>query len=345
MCQNLFCPIPAILAFLKDFPISSRPVRRDKIMLLHFVFYKMSPFVKMVIFRQIIRQAIRNKNGLFQATPFARQTRFSSSQTTEDFYSVKQLLGTSVDENGLLASTRGWISGIRMQKENTFVDLVDGSSFRHLQVVFKTDSVDPQSIVYGSAVEVRGKLMPSQHPKQTVELISQDVCVVGTNFLSEFPIKAKVHKTHEGDYLRNEALTHRHRTHAGGSMLKIRNRATMAYHEFFQRRGFLLVNTPILTTNNCEGAGEVFRVVTKGEEIPDEDGNVESYFKRDVHLTVSGQLHLEAFSQGLSKVYTFGPTFRADSTSSRFHLSEFYMVEAEAAFIDNISVRGNEERP
>ena len=295
----------------------------------------------MVIFRQIFRRAVRIQNGPFQGTRFVQTNRFSSNQTTDTFnyFSVKQLLASSVDENGLLASTKGWISGIRLQKENTFVDVVDGSSFRHLQVFFRTEDVDPESIVYGSAVEVRGKLVPSHHPMQKVELHCHEVIVVGTNVPWDFPIKASTrHKSHDGDYLRNEALAHRHRTHAGGSMLKIRNRATMAYHEFFQKRGFLLVNTPILTSNDCEGAGEVFRVVTKGDDIPDEEGNVESYFKRDVYLTVSGQLHLEAFSQGLSKVYAFGPTFRADSTTSRFHLSEFYMVEAELSFIDNITV-------
>ena len=321
-----------------------------------------------MIFRQIFSRAIKSRHEARVGFRSCLQSRFLADEANDvdvkepGFFNqlldssldatpaeipvttVKQLLDSAVDDAGLEATARGWISGVRSQKENTFVDIVDGSSFRHLQVVFKSDFVDPDSIVYGSAVRVSGRLQPSNHPMQKVELIGRDVQVIGTNDPAEFPIKAKVHKTHDGDYLRNEALTHRHRTHAGGSMLKIRNRATMAYHEFFQNRGFLLVNTPILTSNDCEGAGEVFRVVAKGDDDVDEDGKTESYFKRDVHLTVSGQLHLEAFAQGLSKVYTFGPTFRADSTTSRFHLSEFYMVEAEVAFVDTISVRRRENR-
>ena len=296
-----------------------------------------------MIFRQIRSRALSVKNELCRGCRYFFPPRCFTDGASESEInpaSVRQLLETIVDDSGSPAAVRGWICGIRSQKDNTFVDIVDGSSFRHLQVVFKTEAVDPESIVYGSSVFVRGTLVPSHHPMQKVELSGEDVLVIGNNDPVDFPIKAKVHKTHDGDYLRNEALAHRHRTHAGGSMLKIRNRATMAYHEFFQKRGFLLVNTPVLTSNDCEGAGEVFRVVAKGDgETVDEEGRAETYFKRDVYLTVSGQLHLEAFAQGLSKVYTFGPTFRADSTTSRFHLSEFYMVEAEVAFINSIAVR------
>ena len=296
-----------------------------------------------MIFRQIRSRALSVKNELCRGRrEFFPARSFADGAPESEIASVKQLLESIVEDSGSPAAVRGWICGIRSQKDNTFVDIVDGSSFRHLQVVFKTEAVDPESIVYGSSVFVRGTLVPSHHPMQKVELSAsgEDIRVIGNNDPAEFPIKAKVHKTHDGDYLRNEALAHRHRTHAGGSMLKIRNRATMAYHEFFQSRGFLLVNTPVLTSNDCEGAGEVFRVVAKGDgDTVDEEGRVETYFKRDVHLTVSGQLHLEAFAQGLSKVYTFGPTFRADSTTSRFHLSEFYMVEAELTFINSIAVR------
>jgi len=260
---------------------------------------------------------------------------FSQDSANYPIYSVRQLLEASVPETGVEAVVNGWISGHRRQKDNTFVDIVDGSCFKHLQVVVKSDHVQAESILFGSSVRVEGELRLSTHPKQRVEMHCREMRVVGANDTLEYPIKVKM--KHDGEYLRNEGLTHRHRTNAGAAMLKIRNRAMLAYHEAFQSRGFLHVNAPVLTANDCEGAGEVFQVKATDDGVLDEDGKPKQFFKKDVFLTVSGQLHLEALVHGLSKVYTFGPTFRADNTTSRFHLSEFYMIEAEQAFLHSVA--------
>lgn len=259
------------------------------------------------------------------------------SETVTDnrqVFTVKNLLEASVDGSGLNASVYGWISGHRKQKENTFVDVVDGSCFRHLQVVLRSNAFDSKTIDYGASVAVHGKLLPSNHPKQNVEFLGEKVEVIGNSDADVYPIKVKVR--HDPEYIRNSALPYRHRTNAGAAMLKVRNAASMAFHDFFQKDNFLLVNTPLITSNDCEGAGEVFRLHASGDGEKGEDGIPRTYFHKDVYLTVSGQLHLEAMVQGLRKVYTFGPTFRADGTSSRVHLAEFYMIEAEMAFITTV---------
>lgn len=189
----------------------------------------------------------------------------------------------------------------------------------------------------GCSVITKGTLTTS--PRGQLELKAENLSVCGKCVVSDgYPFAPR--KQYTPEYIR-QYLQFRPRTNKFGSLLRVRNAAAFAINDFFNKTGFTLIHTPILTANDCEGAGEVFKVIPDNAELiksmkredlsPDE-----TYFNNKVFLTVSGQLHLEAAVYGLSKVYTFGPTFRAENARSRLHLSEFYMVEAELAFCDKL---------
>ncbi|XP_008291261.1 asparaginyl-tRNA synthetase [Stegastes partitus] len=229
---------------------------------------------------------------------------------------------------GASVKVQGWVRSVRPQKANLFLHVNDGSSLQPLQVVASPELNDPL-LTFGSAVEVTGILKKSPHKKQSVELEADQILVVGECDPVDFPFKIK--ERHGLEYIRQYPHL-RCRTNAFSSLLRIRSEATTAIHSYFKENDFVQIHTPIITSNDCEGAGELFQVEPSGPEIVED----EYFFSVPTFLTVSGQLHLEVISGAFSRVYTFGPTFRAENSQSRRHLAEFYMVEAEISFTQSI---------
>uniref|UniRef100_A0A663LIB5 asparagine--tRNA ligase n=1 Tax=Athene cunicularia TaxID=194338 RepID=A0A663LIB5_ATHCN len=198
----------------------------------------------------------------------------------------------------------------------------DGSSLENLQVV-ADPSLENRDLTFGSAVEVQGKLVKSPHKMQNMELKAETIRVVGPCDIWSFPLKMK--ERHPLEYVRQ--FPHlRCRNNTLGSLLRIRSEATAAIHSFFQDNGYVHIHTPIITSNDCEGAGDLFQIEVKKTH----------FFNVPAFLTVSGQLHLEVMSGAFTHVFTFGPTFRAENSQSRRHLAEFYMVEAELSFTESL---------
>jgi asparaginyl-tRNA synthetase len=236
---------------------------------------------------------------------------------------------------------RGWVRTRRDSKAGlSFIHLSDGSGFAPLQLVANGELTNYESevkrLTTGCALTARGTLVASQGKGQTVELVPREITVVGwVDDPETYPMQAKQHSM---EYLR-EVGHLRPRTHLTGAITRVRNTLAYAVHRFFQQEGFYWVHTPIITANDCEGAGEMFRVSTLDAMNPPRtpDGKVDysqDFFGREAHLTVSGQLNVECYALALSKVYTFGPTFRAENSNTRRHLAEFWMIEPEVAFND-----------
>ncbi|XP_074191806.1 asparaginyl-tRNA synthetase isoform X2 [Rhinolophus sinicus] len=241
--------------------------------------------------------------------------------------SVRDALG-SQNTNGERVKVQGWIRSVRSQKEVLFLHVNDGSSLENLQVVADS-SFDSRELAFGSSVEVQGQLIKSPSKRQNVELKAEKIEVVGNCNAKTFPFKYK--ERHPLEYLRQYPHL-RCRTNVLGSILRVRSEATAAIHSFFKDRGFVHIHTPIITSNDCEGAGELFQVEPSSKmKLPEEN-----FFDVPAFLTVSGQLHLEVMSGAFTRVFTFGPTFRAENSQSRRHLAEFYMVEAEMSFIESL---------
>lgn len=244
-------------------------------------------------------------------------------------------------QTGTRAVVRGWVRTRRDSKAGfSFVHLHDGSCFDPLQVVAPTDLPNYESdilkITAGCSLIAEGELVQSQGKGQTVELQASSIRVVGwVEDPDTYPVSAK---RHTFEYLRTVAHL-RPRTNTFGAVARVRHTMAQAIHRFFHERGFLWVHTPMITTSDAEGAGELFRVSTLDlVNLPRaEDGNVDfsaDFFGRPAFLTVSGQLNVEAYCLALSKVYTFSPTFRAENSNTSRHLSEFWMMEPEIAFAD-----------
>ncbi|CAB0008583.1 unnamed protein product [Nesidiocoris tenuis] len=228
-------------------------------------------------------------------------------------------------------AVKGWVSSLRKMKDTLFVDVLDGSSCRPLQiVVLKAEA--PDNLQCGCSIEASGDLVENQNAQ--TEMQNAELSVVGPcNLEDGYPFAPR--KRYTSDYVR-QFLHLRHRYSGYNSLLRIRNEATLAVHSYYKEKGYINVHTPILTSNDCEGAGETFvadkfRPTGKGREK-----GPTGFFDDDAYLTVSGQLHLEVAARGLSQVYTFGPTFRAENSKSRLHLSEFYMLEAETTMLQTL---------
>ena len=229
-------------------------------------------------------------------------------------------------------SVNGWVKTKRDSKIGiSFIQINDGSCLGNLQLVAKSNLLNYDQILKltpGCAVTVKGKLVKSIGKKQSVEL--QVISISLLNLIknpSVYPIQPKFHTL---DYLRG--LPHlRQRTKTFGSINRVRSKLSYLFHKFFYENDFELINTPIITSNDCEGGGSLFSINNK---------NKENFFNEEAYLTVSGQLHLESFALSLSNVYTFGPTFRAENSNTSRHLAEFWMLEAEIAFygIDEIVI-------
>ncbi|XP_063807381.1 asparaginyl-tRNA synthetase [Pseudophryne corroboree] len=243
--------------------------------------------------------------------------------------SVREALG-KVDGDTKNIKVQGWVRSVRAQKEVLFLHVNDGSSLESLQIVAEP-SLRNRAISFGSSVEVHGTLVNSAGKKQKVELRADEIRVIGECDTTDFPFKIKEH--HPPEYLRQ--FPHlRCRTNTFGSLLRIRSEATAAIQDYFRSNGYVHIHTPVITSNDCEGAGELFQVeATNRVPAPGDDAG---FFGVPAFLTVSGQLHLEVMSGGLARVFTFGPTFRAENSQSRRHLAEFYMVEAEISFTESL---------
>src|SRR6516165_1774683 len=233
---------------------------------------------------------------------------------------------------------QGWIRTRRDSKDFSFIELNDGSSLRSLQVIARNslpNYAEIQRLTTGASVRVKGALIASQGKGQKWELVADKIDIVGLADES-YPLQKK---EHTAEFLREIAHL-RPRSNLFGCVFRVRSRLAFAVHQFFQDRGFLYVHTPIITGSDCEGAGELFRVSTidiKNPPRKNEDIDyAQDFFARQTYLTVSGQLEAEAFACALSKVYTFGPTFRAENSNTSRHASEFWMIEPEMAFCDLI---------
>lgn len=235
----------------------------------------------------------------------------------------------------------GWVKTRRDSKGVHFVQINDGSCFDDLQVVIPADTIEEQTlkrITIGTCVRFSGTLVESPAPGQRVELQAKAVEIYGEADATTYPIQKKGASF---EFLREVAHL-RPRTNTFGAVFRVRNELSWAIHKFFHERGFLYIHTPIITSNDCEGAGSLFRVTTLDlENPPKKEGQLdwsEDFFARPTYLTVSGQLNVEAFALALTNVYTFGPTFRAENSNTPRHLAEFWMIEPEMAFCD---IEGN----
>ncbi len=228
----------------------------------------------------------------------------------------------------------GWVRTVRVSKGGfSFITLNDGSSQSGIQVVAdeNLDNYESQikHLSAGCAVRVEGELVESPAKGQRVEVHASSVQVVGWADADKYPIQPKKHTF---EFLRTQAHL-RARTNTFGAVMRVRNALSAAVHEFFQSRGFIYLHTPIITPSDCEGAGELFRVTAGGQDdSPSRAERGGDFFARPTYLTVSGQLEAEAYACALGRVYTFGPTFRAENSNTPRHLAEFWMIEPEMAF-------------
>ncbi|HZV82723.1 MAG TPA: asparagine--tRNA ligase [Geobacteraceae bacterium] len=233
-------------------------------------------------------------------------------------------------------AVKGWVRSVRAGREVAFIALNDGSCLASLQVVAEAGMAGFDEVCRlgtGSAVIVHGVLRQSPAAGQSVELAAERVELIGPADES-YPLQKK---RHSFEYLRTIAHL-RPRTNTFGAVFRLRSSLAQAVHRFFAERGFLYVQTPIITANDCEGAGELFRVTTLDPSHPPlSDGKVDfdaDFFGQPTGLTVSGQLEGELFAQAFSDIYTFGPTFRAENSNTARHAAEFWMIEPEMAFAD-----------
>lgn len=247
---------------------------------------------------------------------------------------IKEILDKKDELIDKEITVSGWIRNHRPQKEFGFIDFSDGTCFKHLQIVYENtlpDFMKIAKLLVGCALEVRGILVKSSG-NQDVEVKAKEIKVLG-NCPEDYPIQPK---RHTNEFLREQAYL-RARTNMFQAVFRIRSLAAQAIHKYFGDRGYVYVNTPIITANDCEGAGEMFQVTTLDLERVAKNGEVDyskDFFSKPTGLTVSGQLEGETFAMAFSKVYTFGPAFRAENSNTKTHMSEFWMVEPEIAFCD-----------
>lgn len=250
--------------------------------------------------------------------------------------SIKQLLTT--DKIDREVTVRGWVRTKRGNAYVNFVAMNDGSTVNNLQCVFDMEQFSDEAlkeVTTGACVSIVGQLVASEGKGQTVEVKATSVKVHGIADPEKFPIQPKKHSL---EFLRENAHL-RMRTNTFGSVFRVRHALTFAIHKYFNDRGFFNIHSPILTGTDGEGAGEMFRVTMLDPKNPplNEDGAVdysEDFFGKQTNLCVTGQLEAELAAMALSKVYTFGPTFRAENSNTSRHLAEFWMIEPEVAFND-----------
>ena len=245
----------------------------------------------------------------------------------------------AAEETGKRVTVKGWVRTRRDSKGGfSFIELNDGSCLANLQIIADQKLLNYQNEVTklqtGCSIRVLGSLSASQGKAQAVELHAEEIEVLGWADPELYPLQKK---RHSFEFLRTIAHL-RPRTNTFGSMARIRNTVCWAIHSFFQERGFVYIHTPIITGNDCEGAGDLFHVTSFDlDNVPCKQSKVDfqqDFFNRPAYLTVSGQLEAETHALALGNVYTFGPTFRAENSNTSRHLAEFWMVEPEMAFCD-----------
>lgn len=249
---------------------------------------------------------------------------------------IKELLAMVPQEQSV--EVLGWVRNRRGSKQVAFITVNDGSTIHNIQVVVDLNQIPEEQLKdvhTGASVRVLGKLVPSQGSGQAVEVQAQEIEVLGPADPEKYPFQPKKHSL---EFVRENAHL-RARTTTFGAVFRIRHHVSYAIHKFFHEEGFFYVHSPIITASDAEGAGAMFRVTTLDPKNPPltEDGEVnfkEDFFERPTNLTVSGQLEAELMALGLGRVYTFGPTFRAENSNTTRHLAEFWMIEPEAAFYD-----------
>ncbi len=234
---------------------------------------------------------------------------------------------------------KGWARTVRSQKTFTFVEINDGSTLSNFQTVLSPElenyALLLPNLVTGASLEVKGKIVESPGKGQEIEMQATEVEVIGTCDATSYPLQKK---RHSFEFLRTIAHL-RPRTNTLGAVARVRSALSFATHKFFQERGFLYLQSPIITASDCEGAGQMFKVTRLDHEKLPKDGQGKTdyskdFFEQPTFLTVSGQLNAEMYACALSDVYTFGPTFRAENSNTSRHLAEFWMIEPEMAFAD-----------
>ena len=248
---------------------------------------------------------------------------------------VKDLLVDLKKVMGKEVTLQGWVRNHRKQKEFGFIDFSDGTCFGTIQLVYDNslkDFDDIQKIKVGSSLEVIGTVLKSQGSGQEFEIKVKSINLIG-ECPDEYPIQPK---RHTREFLRQEAYL-RPRTNLFNAVFRVRSIAAYAIHNYFQERGYVYFHAPLITASDCEGAGQMFQVTTLDLERVAKSGKVDyskDFFGKTAALTVSGQLEAETYAMAYKKVYTFGPTFRAENSNTKTHASEFWMIEPEIAFCD-----------
>ena len=254
----------------------------------------------------------------------------STTLSFRDRTSCEQLLQSDSPVPEVLVT--GWVRTKRESKDFAFIELNDGSCLSNLQLILdagKSGFDQLADVSTGTALAVRGALVESPGKGQRWELKAESIEIIG-RCDDDFPLQKK---RHSDEFLRSIAHL-RARTNKYGAIARIRSRLSYAVHEFFQGRGFHYIHTPIITGSDCEGAGEMFRVTTLDPYASATAASDSDFFGKEAHLTVSGQLSVETYALALSKVYTFGPTFRSENSNTSRHMAEFWMIEPEIAFAD-----------
>jgi len=251
---------------------------------------------------------------------------------------IKELFAAPESIGGETICVRGWIRTNRSSNKFGFIELNDGTFFKSVQIVYEEDKIGNFEIIskagVAAALSVTGVLELTPGAKQPFEIKAAEIVVEAPSD-PDYPLQKKRHSL---EFLREIAHL-RPRSNTFSAVFRVRSLVAFAIHKFFQERGFVYVHTPIITGSDCEGAGEMFRVTTLDMADPprNEGGRIdytEDFFGKETSLTVSGQLEGEAFAMAFRKIYTFGPTFRAENSNTARHASEFWMIEPEVAFAD-----------
>ncbi|MDF2567559.1 MAG: asnS [Oscillospiraceae bacterium] len=251
---------------------------------------------------------------------------------------ISSLYNEFKNHNGSQVTVCGWVKTIRDSKSLGFIELNDGSSFKNLQIVFEDSVISNFKEVakynVGSSIIIKGTVVLTPDAKQPFEIHAQEITLEGAS-TSDYPLQKKRHSI---EFLRSIAHL-RPRTNTLSAVFRVRSVAAYAIHKFFNENNFVYVHTPIITASDCEGAGEMFRVSVLDTENPpkQQDGKIDysqDFFGKQTGLTVSGQLEGECMAMAFGKIYTFGPTFRAEKSNTARHAAEFWMIEPEIAFAD-----------
>ena len=251
---------------------------------------------------------------------------------------IKKIYDDTKSFENQIIKVAGWVRSARGGKSFGFLDLNDGTSFRGVQIVFDADKLsnfdDVSHLNTGSSVECEGKLILTPEARQPFEIQATAIKILSATDAS-YPLQKKKMTL---EFLREQAYL-RPRTNTYSAVFRIRSVAAMAIHEYFQSNGYVYVNTPLITTTDCEGSDQMFKITTLNfDELPKtEDGKVDmsqDLFGKKAYVTGSGQLHGEAFALAFGKIYTFGPTFRTENSNTKTHANEFWMIEPEMAFCD-----------